>query len=65
MKRLALAIALACVLSGSVFAGDVHSTGAPAPGPCAPGETNSPPCATDDGNQGSGGLALLILDLLF
>jgi hypothetical protein len=43
-------------------------------GPCAPGETQTPPCATGDmgngglangGNQGTGGLALLILDLLF
>lgn len=32
MKRLALAIALACVLSGSALAGDIHSTGEPAPG---------------------------------
>jgi hypothetical protein len=31
MKRIALAIALACVLSGTAFAGDVHSTDAPAP----------------------------------
>lgn len=68
MKRFALAIALACVLSGSAFAGDIHSTGAP-----APGETSGPPepgdqgngGRTDDGNQGAGGLALLILDLLF
>jgi opacity protein-like surface antigen len=43
MKRFALAIALACVLSGSALAGDVHSTGAPAP---APGSTQSPNIAT-------------------
>ena len=68
MKRFALAIALACVLSGSAFAGDSHTGGAP-----APGETSGPPAPgdmgngdrTDDGNQGTGGLALLILDLLF
>ena len=28
MRRLALAIALACVLSGTVRAGEIHSTGA-------------------------------------
>lgn len=32
MKRFALAVALVCVLSGSVFAGDAHTVGAPAPG---------------------------------
>jgi len=31
MKRFALAIALACVLSGSALAGDAHTVGAPAP----------------------------------
>jgi hypothetical protein len=32
MKRFALAVALACLLSGPVLAGDSHTTGAPAPG---------------------------------
>jgi hypothetical protein len=32
MKRFLLAIALACVVSGSAFAGDGHTVGAPAPG---------------------------------
>jgi opacity protein-like surface antigen len=31
MKRFLLVIALACVLSGSALAGDIHSVGAPAP----------------------------------
>lgn len=31
MKRFVMAIALACVLSGSASAGDVYSVGAPAP----------------------------------
>lgn len=33
MRRFALAIALACVLSGTALAGDVHSVDAPAPAP--------------------------------
>jgi hypothetical protein len=31
MRRLALAVALACVLSGASRAGEIHSTGAVAP----------------------------------
>ena len=31
MRRLALAIALSCVLSGMAHAGEIHSTGAVAP----------------------------------
>ncbi|HEX9629134.1 MAG TPA: hypothetical protein VF961_03875 [Pyrinomonadaceae bacterium] len=31
MKRFVLAIALACALSGTALAGDVHSTDAPVP----------------------------------
>jgi hypothetical protein len=70
MKRIALAIALACVLSGSALAGDVHSPSAPAPGDMGnggavalDGEMGN---GIDDGNQGAGGLVLLtILDLVF
>lgn len=71
MKRFVLAITLACALSASALAGEMHTTGAPSP--------NDPPLAgdmgnggnqgtgnlDDDGNQGAGGIALLILDLLF
>jgi hypothetical protein len=75
MKRFAMAIALACVLSVSAFAGEVHSVGAPSPvaspvpgdmgnGGRADGDQGNGGLA-DDGNQGAGGLALLILDLLF
>ena len=42
MRRLALAIALACVLSGVVRSGEIHTTGAvatPTPSP-APGESH-------------------------
>lgn len=31
MKRFVLAIALGCALSGTTLAGEIHSTGAPAP----------------------------------
>jgi len=43
MKRFALAVALACVLSGSALAGDAHSVGTPAP---APGNTQGPSITT-------------------
>lgn len=33
MKRLVMAIALACALSGTALAGDIHTTGAPEPPP--------------------------------
>ena len=33
MKRFVLAVALACVLSGTALAGDIHTTGAPSPTP--------------------------------
>lgn len=39
MRRFLLAITLACVLSGSALAGDIHTVGAPAP---APGDTQGP-----------------------
>lgn len=67
MKRFVLAVALACVLSGSALAGDIHTAGAPEPVPGdihttgAPAPTNPDPDPGDMGN----GLALMILDLLF
>jgi hypothetical protein len=71
MKRLLVTLALTCALSGVALGGDIPTGGCPSP---APGETQTPPCLmgdmgnggkADDGNQGSGGLALLIVDLLF
>ena len=47
MKRFALAVALACVLSGSALAGDAQCPGDP-----APGETSGPPAPGDMGNGG-------------
>jgi hypothetical protein len=32
MKRFVMVIALACALSGSTLAGEIHTAGAPAPG---------------------------------
>ena len=60
MKRLLITLALTCVLSGSVLAGDVDTAGAPAP---VAGDisTSGSPLPGGMGN----GLALLILDLLF
>ena len=43
MKRFALAVALVCVLSGSVLAGDAHTVGAPEPAPADGGVTHGPP----------------------
>ena len=44
MKRFALAIALACALSGSALAGDIATPGAPSPGEILTprGETQGP-----------------------
>jgi hypothetical protein len=39
MKRLVMAIALACVISSTAFAGIVHSTDAPAPQASSPAIT--------------------------
>ena len=61
MKRFALAIALACVLSGSTLAGDVSSPGA------APGDTQTPPgeILTPPGEtSGPPLLAMVILTIL-
>ena len=73
MKRFVMTIALACVLSVSAFAGDIHTVGAPSPvAPPAAGnmgnggdQGNGGLADDDDGNQGAGGFALLILDWLF
>ena len=54
MKRLVIAIALTCVLSGPVFAGEIPSV--PAPPPPAPAS------AETDGDMGAGGFAEEITD---
>ena len=63
MKRFALAIALACVLSGSVLAGDSHTAGAPAPAPGDIYTTGAPERAPGE-THGSGIAATVILTIL-
>lgn len=70
MKRFALAIALACVLSSSAFAGDGHTVGTPAPGEIPTTGSPSPgqiPTVDSPGEIPSGGLSVLlaILNLAF
>jgi hypothetical protein len=64
MRRLALAIALASALSGAVRAGEVPSTGAPAPQPSSPvvtaGEIPTGPPAPEASNS----VLTIILTLL-
>lgn len=54
MKRLVMAIALTCVLGGSVLAGEIPSVPAPPPPAPAPAET--------EGDMGAGGFAEEITD---
>jgi len=71
MKRFALAIALACVLSGSALGGDSHSTGSPTPGeiPTVPVTCGDIPTdnSTAPGDITSVGMSLVttLLDLAF
>ena len=62
MRRLALAIALACVLSGAARSGEIHTTGAPAqPTPStAPGEIPSTGATV---SEESGTLLTIILTI--
>ena len=61
MKRFLAALALACAISGTALAGHIDTCGAPAP---VTGDMDTAG-APAPGDQGNGGLALLILDLLF
>jgi hypothetical protein len=73
MKRLGIALILTCVLSVSVFAGDIPTIGkastAPASGETQtpPGETNSPPGETHTppgDTQAPGMLETILLTIL-
>ena len=72
MKRFAMALVLACALSGTAMAGDVPSTGFVSPPPVPPNETaqfgNIPNTdSTSPGDVPTCGLSILltILDLAF
>jgi hypothetical protein len=72
MNRFVLAIALACALSGTALAGDIHTAGAPAPGETPTGNATSPgeihtTGEASPGDMGNGGLSALltIFDLVF
>ena len=62
MKRFALAVALACVLSGTALAGDSSTAGAPAPAPGDVHSTGAPSPAP--GSQSSSIVANVILTIL-
>ncbi len=65
MRRLALAMALACILSGVVRAGEIHTTGAVAPPTpstvTAAGEIPTPNDETGPGEIHCGETALTII----
>ena len=66
MRRLALAITLACALSGTARAGEIHPTGAVAPPPPPP---NSVPAAageipTTDAPQESDIVSTIIMAII-
>ncbi len=56
MKRFALALALACVLSGSTLAGDGHGPGAPEP--------VTPPTTGEPGTIHTGFTSIIVLTIL-
>ena len=72
MNRFVLAVALACALSGTALAGEIHTTGEPAPGDIpisgspAPGDipTSGTPSPGDVPSVGSS-IVLMMLDLVF
>lgn len=60
MKRLGIALILTCALSVSALAGDIPTIGVASPPPPAPGETSTPPGAT----QGQSLLQAIILTMI-
>jgi hypothetical protein len=68
MRRLALAMALACVLSGAARSGEMHSTGAvasPTPTPAtASGEINTTGTTAPEGNSTEEIAITIILTLI-
>ena len=68
MRRLTLAIALACVLSGAAYSGEISSTGAvasPTPSPAtAPGEIHSTATAPGEIHSTEATALTIILTLI-
>jgi hypothetical protein len=65
MRRLAIAMALACVLSGATHAGEMASTGAVAPPPpCTVTETGETPTTCTPAPQESSTVLTVILTLI-
>jgi hypothetical protein len=65
MKRFVLAVTMACALSGSALAGDIHSTGAPAPAPGDIHTTGAPaPAPTTQSSSVNATVILTILSLV-
>lgn len=67
MRRLALTIAIACVLSGVARAGEIHSTGIvapPAPAPSSVTTTGEIPSTGATGTQSSGTVLAIILTII-
>jgi hypothetical protein len=50
LRKLSLAVVLACVYSLSVFAGEIPTPPCVAP---EPGQTSTPPCASASGDMGT------------
>ena len=70
MKRFTMSLILACVLATTALAGDIPSTGTPAPGDIPSTGSPSPGGLPTDGSAGetpSGDLTVLLtfLDLVF
>ena len=71
MNRFVLAITLACALSATALAGDIHTAGAPAPAESPSVDSTSPgdihTGGASPGDMGNGGLSvvLAILNLVF
>ena len=72
MNRFVLAIALACALSGTTMAGEIHTTGAPEPGDIhtTGGSSQGDVPSTDAPSPGeipstNLSVVLIILDMMF
>ena len=72
MKRFVLAIALACALTGTTLAGDIHTAGEPTPGEIHSTDSSTRGDIASTGDPSAGdtpstdlAVVLTILDLVF